>query len=65
MRVRLADAAGGPALNAIAFRAAGTELGRALMGARGGALHVAGCLRLDDWQGRAGCQLTVEDAAAP
>jgi single-stranded-DNA-specific exonuclease len=64
VRVRLADATGGPQLNAIAFRAAGSELGRALMGARGGALHVAGNLRLDDWQGRAGCQLVVEDAAS-
>ncbi len=63
VRARLAAAAGGPQLNAIAFRAAGTELGRALMGARGGALHIAGCLRLDDWQGRESCQLNIEDAA--
>ncbi len=63
VRVRLADATGGPQLNAIAFRAAAGELGRALLGARGGALHVAGCLRLDDWQGRSGCQLVIEDAA--
>ena len=65
VRVRLADAAGGLALNAIAFRAAATELGRALLGARGGAVHVAGTLRLDDWQGRQGLQLAIEDAARP
>ncbi len=65
VRVRLADAAGGLPLNAIAFRAAATELGRALTGARGGALHVAGTLRLDDWQGRESLQLAIEDAARP
>jgi single-stranded-DNA-specific exonuclease len=63
VRCRLISAAGGPALNAIAFRAAGAPLGRALLEAKGGTLHVAGYLRADDFQGRAGAQFVIEDAA--
>jgi single-stranded-DNA-specific exonuclease len=63
VRCRLAAATGGPQLTGIAFRAAGGELGRALLAARGGALHVAGYLRADDWQGRSSAQLVIEDAA--
>jgi len=63
VRCRLISPAGGPALNAIAFRAAGAPLGRALLEAKGGTLHVAGYLRADDFQGRAGAQLVIEDAA--
>jgi single-stranded-DNA-specific exonuclease len=58
----------GPAngrLKGIAFRAAGTDLGRALLAARGSALHVAGRLEADDWQGRERVQLIIEDAAPP
>ena len=50
-------------LKAIAFRAAGTKLGAALMSARGMPLHLAGQLRLDDWQGRESAQLIIDDAA--
>jgi single-stranded-DNA-specific exonuclease len=63
VRCRLSAATGGPQLTGIAFRAADGELGRALLEARGGALHVAGYLRADDWQGRAAAQLVIEDAA--
>jgi single-stranded-DNA-specific exonuclease len=63
VRCRLASAAGGMVLNAIAFRAVGSPLGRALLDAKGGTLHVAGYLRADDFQGRAGAQLVIEDAA--
>ena len=31
----------------------------------GGALHVAGKLKADDWNGRNGVQLEIEDAADP
>lgn len=49
---------------AIAFRAAGTPLGDALMAAGGEApLHIAGSLTVDHWQGRTEAQLRVTDVA--
>jgi single-stranded-DNA-specific exonuclease len=54
---------GGTALPAIAFRAQGGPLGAALLAGRGVSLHLAGHLRPDDWQGRSGAQLVIEDAA--
>ena len=53
----------GGRLKAIAFRALGTPLGQALLAARGAALHLAGHLRTDTWQGREDIQLLIEDAA--
>jgi single-stranded-DNA-specific exonuclease len=52
----------GGRLKAIAFRAAETPLGRALMDRGTGPLHVAGRLKADDWRGKHGVQLTIEDA---
>lgn len=49
-------------LKAIAFRAAGTPLGTALMTGRG-PLHVAGHLRADSWKGPDAVELVIEDAA--
>jgi single-stranded-DNA-specific exonuclease len=54
----------GGRLKAIAFRAAGTPLGDALLANRGGALHLAGHLRADRWNGRDDVQFVIEDAAA-
>jgi single-stranded-DNA-specific exonuclease len=62
-RVQLADAHGAR-LKAVAWRAEDTELGRRLA-AGGGALHVVGKLKADDWNGRQGVQLEIEDAADP
>jgi single-stranded-DNA-specific exonuclease len=53
----------GGRLKAIAFRAAGEELGRSLLAGRGAGLHVAGRLKLDRWQGREQVQIQIEDAA--
>ncbi len=56
----------GPRLPAIAFRAAGSPLGEALMDARIGApLHVAGTISINNWQGRESVQLRILDAAKP
>ena len=55
----------GATLRAIAFRAADSDLGRALLGARGRPLHVAGTLSADHWQGRRQPALRVIDAAEP
>ena len=56
---------GGPgaALDAIAFRSVGTPLGDGLLASRGKAIHVAGRLRRDDWNGRVRVKLEIEDAA--
>ena len=63
VRCILAAGAGAERLKAIAFRALDSELGQVLMQSGGRALHVAGHLRADTWQGRNGVQLMLEDAA--
>lgn len=64
VRVALASGSGG-SLKAIAFRAADTPLGHALIAARGKPLHVAGTLCLDHWGGSTRPQLRILDAAEP
>jgi single-stranded-DNA-specific exonuclease len=54
----------GERLKAISWRSAETDLGRRLLSG-GGALHVAGKLKPDDYNGRNGVQLEIEDAADP
>ncbi|HEX4077376.1 MAG TPA: single-stranded-DNA-specific exonuclease RecJ [Rhizomicrobium sp.] len=63
VRLRL-QGADGSTLSAIAFRAAQTPLGQALLRARGERIHAAGHLRLNRWNGRTEAQLQLEDAAA-
>ncbi len=63
VRCTLSDGRGGK-LKAIAWRCGDTELGKRLMAASG-ALHVAGKLKPDDYMGREGVQLEIEDAADP
>lgn len=55
----------GARLKAIAFRAVDKPLGLALLTAKAEPLHIAGKLRRDDWGGRTGVQLFIEDAARP
>ncbi|MGE3626379.1 MAG: DHHA1 domain-containing protein, partial [Hyphomicrobiales bacterium] len=55
----------GGRVDAVAFRSAETELGRALLDRAGKPLHIAGHLRRDNWQGRERLQLVIEDAAIP
>ena len=62
--VRCVLSSAGAKLKAIAWRAEDTELGRRLM-AGGGGLNVAGRLKPDDWNGRHGVQLEIEDVADP
>ena len=50
-------------LKAIAFGAADSDLGAALMAGDGRRLHLAGRIRADNWQGRKGVQFTIEDGA--
>jgi single-stranded-DNA-specific exonuclease len=63
VRCTLIDGMGGK-MRAIAWRCEDTLLGQRLL-AGGGALHVAGKLKLDDWQGRNTVELEIEDAADP
>lgn len=62
IRLRLAGG-DGARLDAIAFRVANTMLGNGLMASRGKSIHVAGRLKIDEWQGRTRVQLQIEDAA--
>ena len=63
VRCTLADSAG-VRLSAIAFRAASTPVGAALLDRAGAALDVSGVLRADTWQGRVRVQLQIDDVAA-
>jgi single-stranded-DNA-specific exonuclease len=62
VRLRLVGGDGGR-LDAIAFRTADTDLGRALLDARGKRIHAVGRLRAEEWNGRQRVQLQVDDAA--
>jgi len=64
IRVRL-RAGDGATVNAIAFRAAGQPLGKALIDNRGRSVHAAGYLAVDRWQGDARVQLRLIDIALP
>ncbi|MBO0736097.1 MAG: single-stranded-DNA-specific exonuclease RecJ, partial [Alphaproteobacteria bacterium] len=63
LRCTLGDTLESAYLRAIAFRAAGTPLGRLLAGTHGAAVHVAGHLRRDRWRGGDAVQLAIDDAA--
>ncbi len=63
VRCFVTSAGGGKRLKSIAFRAAGTALGRALADPTGAPLNIAGHLQIDRWQGAENAQLIIEDAA--
>jgi single-stranded-DNA-specific exonuclease len=54
----------GKFVNAIAFHAAGQPLGQALLDNRGRAMHAAGHLAIDRWQGEERVQMRLIDVAA-
>ena len=60
MRFRSGD---GAIINGIAFRALNQPLGQALMQYRGQAVHAAGSLALDRWNGAERVQLRLLDMA--
>ncbi len=53
---------GGGYLQAIAFRAADTELGHQLLTSRNTYFHVAGILKQDTWRGQTKIQFQIQDA---
>lgn len=63
VRCRLVGA-DGASVRAVAWRCADLESGRALLGG-GSGLMIAGRLKADDWNGRCGVQLEIEDVADP
>jgi single-stranded-DNA-specific exonuclease len=62
VRIR-AVARDGQGIGAIAFRAGSSQLGQALLNARGRRVHLAARLKRDDFDGVAKVQLHIEDAA--
>src|SRR5579871_4697135 len=64
LRVRF-KSGDGAIVNGVAFRAIGQKLGNALTAHRGQALHVAGSLAVDRWQGSERVQFRVLDVAVP
>ena len=54
----------GKFVNAIAFRAVGHPLGKALLDSRGRVVHAAGQIAVDRWQGEERVQLRLADLAA-
>jgi len=63
IRVRLKSGEG-KFVNAIAFRAIGTPLGKALIDNRGRTVHATGTIAVDRWQGEERVQLRLADIAA-
>ena len=64
VRCILTGAEGGR-LKGIAFRAADSALGHALLGAGSRPIHLAGAIRVDTWNGAVNTQLVIDDAAWP
>jgi single-stranded-DNA-specific exonuclease len=62
VRLRAGD---GAFINAVAFRSADQPLGKALLERRSHAVHAAGCLTIDRWQGEERVQLRLTDVAIP
>ncbi|MCB2101845.1 MAG: single-stranded-DNA-specific exonuclease RecJ, partial [Rhodobacterales bacterium] len=62
LRCTLADDSGGR-VDGIAFRCMDGDLGPALLRHDGAPFHVAGKLRLNNWQGRTSVQVMIDDAA--
>jgi single-stranded-DNA-specific exonuclease len=56
---------GGASIGAIAFRAAGTPIGDALLRGDGRPFHIAGRLQRDSWGGREKIEVLIEDLADP
>ena len=64
LRVSLRSRSGGR-LQAMAFRAADTDLGRMIGENRGSAVHIAGTIGANTWNGRTTPQMRIVDVALP
>jgi single-stranded-DNA-specific exonuclease len=64
VRCVISDWEGGGRLKAVAFRAAGTPLGEALLKqSRDVPFHIMGRFKINEWQGRVNAEMHIEDAA--
>lgn len=64
VRVMAGDWEGGTWIKSVAFKAAGTDLGRALLaGPDNAPMHLAGTLKIDSWGGRDKVEMHIQDAA--
>jgi single-stranded-DNA-specific exonuclease len=64
LRVSVQSETGGR-LQAMAFRAADSDLGKFLLTSRGATIHIAGCLSANYWNGARSAQFRITDAAKP
>ena len=64
VRCQVSDWEGGARLKAVAFRSADTDLGRVLLDrGRGQPVHLAGHLKINEWQGRESVEMHIQDGA--
>lgn len=64
VRCTLSDWEGGGRMKAVAFRAADTPMGRALLEhGRDTPFHIAGHLKINEWQGRESVEMHIVDAS--
>ena len=61
--LRVQGQGGGPQVGAIAFRAMQSDIGPTLLSRNPGALHLAGRVRADWWNGERRVQLQIDDVA--
>ena len=63
VRVLAGDWEGGTRMKAVAFRAADTPLGEALLKQGRRPFHLCGTLKINEWQGRESVEMHIRDAA--
>lgn len=59
--VMISDSEGGSRMRAMAFGAAGTPLGEALMNSNQKQFHIIGQLKINEWQGRKSVEMHIKD----
>ena len=63
IRIIASDREGGGRIKGMAFRAADTPLGTALLTAGVQDMHIAGHIKINEWQGRKSAEMHITDAA--
>ncbi len=63
VRAMISDWEGGPRIKAMAFRAADTPLGQALLKNGRQPMHLAGALKIDTWSGTEKVEIHIQDGA--
>ena len=63
VRAFISDRFSGGRMKAMAFRAAGTAIGKAIIEGQGSEMHLAGHIRTNEWQGRKSIEMHILDVA--